>query len=167
MPLVRDPATPPQPCLAASAQWQFINFRHPGYRDGSNHLLRLFASDIPSSGNGCGLHAAVALTACGIVAGDRWDGWLSEHKDPGEDESQRIYLNAAGMDKILEASCYYFHLPPTGRDLFQPYPIVPTFQEWLFPHGQLPPSWIQHGSKTNWRHKIMLWAWDCVISPVV
>jgi hypothetical protein len=89
------------------------------------------------------LHAAYALTACGVVAGNRWDGWLSEHRDKIGDESQKIHFNAADMDKILEQSSYYFHLPDHDNDPSRPYPIVPTFQEWPFPHDQLPPSWIQ------------------------
>jgi hypothetical protein len=47
---------------------------------------------------------------------------------------------------MLDKHSYYFHLPDDNSDDKNPrlpYPIVPTFQEWSFPHDQLPPSWTQ------------------------
>ncbi|KAM3434333.1 hypothetical protein MY4824_005522 [Beauveria thailandica] len=44
---------------------------------------------------------------------------------------------------MLDKDSYYFHLPYDNDDDNNPspYPIVPTFQEWAFPHNQLPSSW--------------------------
>ncbi|KAK8149670.1 hypothetical protein G3M48_006098 [Beauveria asiatica] len=141
------PFTPPFTYAPELPQQRHIIIRHPGYDDMSNVLLRLFAPDAPSSSSSAsfGLHAGFALTACGIVAGNRWDGWLSEHKhdDGGQDDPARIALCAADWDKMLDKDSYYFHLPYDNDDDNNPspYPIVPTFQEWAFPHNQLPSSW--------------------------
>ena len=57
---------------------------------------------------------------------------------------------AARMDpnSILRRSSYYFHLPLLQSDIDagrpdNPYPIVPTFREWRFPHDRLPNQWKQ------------------------
>ncbi|PVH72188.1 hypothetical protein DL98DRAFT_470762 [Cadophora sp. DSE1049] len=149
---VRAAATPPDAFLAPpTSQSRYIIFRHPGYDDARNVLLKLFAPDASSfsssySSSGFGLHAGYALAACGVVAGNRWDGWLSEHRHRHGDESPRITFCAADRDKMLDKYSYYFHLPDEDDDdnnARSPYPIVPTFREWSFPHDQLPPSWTQ------------------------
>ena len=105
-----------------------IRFRHPGYPDSNNILLRLPAFDHPEGG----FHYDTAITACGILAGNRWDGWLTESR-----EGPPIVL---GPDGILLGSNYYFHLPlPSDA----PYGIVPCFRMWEFPHEKLPPTWKQ------------------------
>ncbi|KAH8589098.1 hypothetical protein B0O99DRAFT_692824 [Bisporella sp. PMI_857] len=152
---VRSAATPPDASLAPpTSQSRYIIFRHPGYDDARNVLLKLFAPDAllsssSSPSSGFGLHAGYALTACGIVAGNRWDGWLSEHRHHNRDgdELTRITFGDVDRDKMLDKHSYYFHLPcnDDGDDdaLSPPYPIVPTFREWPFPHDHLPPSWSQ------------------------
>ena len=52
---------------------RMIRFRHPGYPT-PNILFRLAGFDSPQGG----LHHETARTICGIVAGNRWDGYLSE-----------------------------------------------------------------------------------------
>src|SRR5258706_15227609 len=135
---VRAPATPPDASLAPpTSQLRYIIFRHPGYDDARNILLKLFAPDASSSSSassGFGLHACYALAACGVVAGNRWDGWLSEHRHrQGDgDESTRINFSATDRDKMLDKHSYYFHLPDDDDDdddnARSPYPIVPTFR---------------------------------------
>jgi hypothetical protein len=54
---------------------QYIIFRHPGYNDARNVLLKLFTPDASSSSpsfpsSSFGLHAGYALAACGVVAGN-------------------------------------------------------------------------------------------------
>ena len=73
------------------------------------------------------MYAQYALEACGIIAGNRREGWLSEVKDPNA-------LARIDHTSILRKSSYYFHLPPLQRDIDtghqnNPYPIVPTFRE--------------------------------------
>ncbi|KAI9776296.1 MAG: hypothetical protein M1839_000456 [Geoglossum umbratile] len=72
-----------------------------------------------------------------------------------------------GWDEVLKGERYYFHVPKVpgikeegkefcmcqraliwvyARNAVPPtppneYPIVPSFQEWVFPHGNLPPTW--------------------------
>jgi HNH endonuclease len=105
-----------------------IRFRHPGYPDSNNILLKLPAFDHPEGG----FHHDTAITACGIVAGNRWNGWLTESR-----EGPPIVL---GPDGILSGSNYYFHLPLPSDP---PYGVVPCFRMWEFPHEKLPPTWKQ------------------------
>ncbi|KAL9036811.1 MAG: hypothetical protein Q9214_005975 [Letrouitia sp. 1 TL-2023] len=50
-----------------------ISFLHPCYKRYQNTLFFMYAFDSPNGG----LHHATARTACAIVAGNRWDGFLS------------------------------------------------------------------------------------------
>jgi hypothetical protein len=125
-----------------SATWwnsrNWIHIRHPGYEDDCNVLLLLYAFDHPLGGT----HYQTALTACGILAGNRWDGVLT---------TSRIYApQPPPPSGILVAKDVYFHLPdwqpkPTdvGDDVFLAYryPIVRSFEDWIFPHDNLPPIW--------------------------
>ena len=80
--------------------------RHPWYEDSIDALLRLFAPNRVTDVAGRGLDAHYAVDACDIIAGNRWDGWLSESKDPIiASETGRIESTS-----ILEKSGYYFHL---------------------------------------------------------
>ncbi|KAH8712037.1 hypothetical protein GQ44DRAFT_625931 [Phaeosphaeriaceae sp. PMI808] len=144
MSLTREPCEPPATPTRPAIPNRQILFRHPGYDASNNVLLKLFAPDIGQDSAARGLYAQYALYACGIVAGNRWDGWLSEVKDP--DAPSRI-----NPTTILQKTSYYFHLPPlvSGDDTGDPnlpYPIVPTFREWRFPHDRLPELWKQTAS---------------------
>ena len=102
-----------------------IDFLHPGY-PGSAVLLSLPALD-----HG-GIDCDTALAACGVVAGNRWsDGFFSL------DRSGDVKVQRPG-DGILREPQYFFQLPGP-RD--SPYPIVPRFSHWRFPHNDLPPLW--------------------------
>jgi hypothetical protein len=105
-----------------------IRIRHPQYLDENNILLDLLAPDHPNGG----LHHATALTACGIIVGNNWEGWFTETKN-----GLKVELESDGL---LLKSDYYFHLP--SRSTVQdPYPVVPSFREWKFPHNRLPEPW--------------------------
>jgi hypothetical protein len=104
-----------------------ICFRHPHYRAPTNVLLDLVALDGPDGG----LEYGFAHTACSVIAGNRWDGFFTQ----GVDGSP---LQLAHGD-IMPKGEYYFQIG--GSTLEVPYPIVPTFREWPFPHNNLPPSW--------------------------
>ena len=81
-----------------------IRFRHPGYDDPDNLLLAMPALD-----PGGGIHHATARIACGIIAGNRWDGYFTTDK-AGQDEVER------SPDTILMGVNYYFHIPNiTGK----------------------------------------------------
>ncbi|KAH0541387.1 hypothetical protein FGG08_004151 [Glutinoglossum americanum] len=117
-----------------------ISFRHPGYKSPYDLLLKLSAFDHPLGG----LHHRTALVACGIVAGNVWNGYFTETRD-----GPRITLDD---DQLLTGAEYYFHVPSPSVEgsaidegsLVSPYyryPVVPNFQEWPFPHHNLPPGW--------------------------
>jgi hypothetical protein len=131
--LAREPATPPPvPAWDGLApRFRQILIHHPLYDESCNVLLRLFAPDLPDGG----LHAEYVLVSCGIIAVNRWDGWLSETR-----EGAAMQID---QTTILEKRSYYFHLPLSPDDPKSPYPIVPTFREWQFPHDQLPTSWAR------------------------
>lgn len=79
-----------------------IELRHPGLPDNgaSNILFRFPAYDR----NGGGLQHSIALTACAIVAGNKFTGYLSSTiTGPPVAEA----LNA-----VLPNPCYYFHPHP-------------------------------------------------------
>lgn len=68
---------PAQPLTNFCAdQERRIEFLHPGYLRKIT-ILDLNALDIQEGG----LHHQTALTACGIVAGNCWDGWLTETRE--------------------------------------------------------------------------------------
>jgi hypothetical protein len=151
MPYARPPATPPPlPKLPRRPQ---ILFRHPGYDDSINVLFKLYAIDTDTDGghdNGeeasqrpgtPGLYAQFALDACAIIAGNRFNGWLSTSRNPDDARNNRVDANST-----LVARSYYYHLdhdePIDGPD-GEPYRIVPNFREWHFPHDQTPAHWEQ------------------------
>ncbi|KAI4118127.1 MAG: hypothetical protein LQ341_007636 [Variospora aurantia] len=79
--------------------------RHPGLPDkGSNTLFRFPAYDR----TGGGLHHSVALTACAIVAGNKFDGYLSSTATGPP--------VAHALNAVLPGPCYYFHPHPWQPD---------------------------------------------------
>jgi hypothetical protein len=68
---------------------------------------------------------------CGIITGNRWDGWLTDLKSGPRLQKQ--------PHDVLPKGEYFFNLELSTED--SPYPIVPSFREWVFPHNNLPPTW--------------------------
>lgn len=104
-----------------------IRFRHPGYSHLSEEedvLLYLPCTD-PKGG----LRHRTAKIACAIVANNAWEGYLSDKCDGG--------ALTIGEDDLLTNKDYWFHVPNQRS----PYPVVPTFQDWKFPHDSMPPGW--------------------------
>lgn len=124
---IHGPITPPLPNSFTTTPRRQILIRHPHYPDSSNILLNLFAPDHPDGG----LQYNYVLVICGIIAGNRWDGWFTKSKDGPPLKKQ--------SDEILPKGEYFFHLEPSSSH--SPYPIVPSFREWVFPHNNLPFSW--------------------------
>jgi hypothetical protein len=150
MPYARPPAPPPS--LPKPPRRHHILFRHPGYDDSNNVLFKLYAIDAATVGSHdgeeeasrrpgtSGLYAQFALDACAILAGNRFNGWLSTSRNPDEARDTRVDAGS-----ILVARSYYYHLDrdddidgPHG-----PYRIVPNFHEWRFPHEDIPAHWEQ------------------------
>lgn len=131
----RSQAKPPQirvreplrPATGTPQSQRRIRIQHPDYYDSDNDLLELLVPDHPNGG----LQYDFLMVACGIIANNRWDGWLTETVD-----GPRLSFHP---NDILTNEVYYFHLPNSSRE--NPYPVVPTFRDWKFPHNNLPPSW--------------------------
>lgn len=74
-------------------------FKHPAYPAEHDVFLTLRAFDHSHGG----LHYNTARIACGLFAGNRWDGFLTTSKD-----GQAFECDDEG---ILPPGAYYFHLP--------------------------------------------------------
>ena len=114
-----------------------IRFRHPGYSDDrlQNVLLTMYAFDHPDGG----LHYGTAFLACAIIAGNIFDGYLTDTRD-----GRKLNLE---WDELLVKKNYYFHAYPPLDDAAerQPrpeaYPVCLTFANWSFPHENMPANW--------------------------
>ncbi|KAK0737329.1 hypothetical protein B0T21DRAFT_286976, partial [Apiosordaria backusii] len=125
-PAANEPGSHPNYSPATAQQPSIVDFLHPGYPEGEAVLLSLPALD-----DG-GIDFDTALAACGLIAGNRWsDGFFSLERG-GAVSVERP------DDGILREPQYFFHLP---GPLDPPYPIVPRFSHWRFPHNNLPPLW--------------------------
>ena len=82
-----------------SVHTRTISFHHPGYAHPNDVFLILLASDHSSGG----LHHLTALTACGIVAGSRFDGYFSTAPNGQAIEDS--------PDSVLKGHEYWFHVP--------------------------------------------------------
>ncbi|KAI1130865.1 hypothetical protein F5Y10DRAFT_262806 [Nemania abortiva] len=147
-PLARPP--PQSPPLQTTRPR--IRIRHPGYGL-NNILLDLPAVDCavePASSNQVlGLHHQTALTAGAIIANNAFDRAYFTHDQGGG------HPVTTPLDGILEPGDYWLHLgdkePGTGvpgpeqgpasTSADEPYPIVPSFGDWIFPHNNLPSEW--------------------------
>jgi len=113
---------------------------HPGYTDdNTNELFALVATD--GSPSAPGVQHGVVHTACAIFACNRFDGWLSATRDASK-------RHAIAPQGLLPVGNYYFHVPPQDSTVnefanatLSPYPIIPTFRFWPFPHSQTPAPW--------------------------
>ena len=93
--------------LSSPTALRRVNFRHPGYDLDHNLLFSLYAWDHEEGG----IHHGLAHTACALFAGNCLDGYLSESREGGP--------IAGGMDEVLRAGDYYFHVPHKGSFILQ------------------------------------------------
>lgn len=126
------------PCLISdricSSILDRVSFHHPSYD--STRLIELSAFDGPNGG----IHYGTALLVCGIIAGNIWDGWLTEGR-----RGNKVELD---KEAVLRGRDYFFHVPwppdtseeERSQGAYK-YPIVPSFQHWTFPHYSPPPGW--------------------------
>ena len=107
-----------------------INFRHPGYNDelNQNVMLRLYGFDHDNGG----VHHQTALTVCGILACNTWNGYFTETRGGNKVEPE---------DKpILEGRNYYYFPSALESNDKEPYAVFASFNDWTFPHDNLPPT---------------------------
>ena len=132
-----------------------IRVRHPGYDDSCNTLMVLYGVDHPDGG----VHYETVRVACGILAGNRWDGVLTHSAtfDTTDDAKPAFFV---GKDA-------YFHLPdwqPSDPNDPEPelkrrYPIIVRWDEWVFPHENLPQIWkdvLPHPERVQTPNEAML-----------
>ncbi|KAK7398646.1 hypothetical protein QQX98_011976 [Neonectria punicea] len=137
--MLRKPISEPQALggsFIGSTRRQ-VHFLHPGYivpnEDEEEETSDVLIS-LPAFDNG-GIHYDTAHTACAILAGNRWDGYFSS------DRGGAARVDQPG-DGILRENNYFFHLPSTSTSAStEPYPVIPRFTDWRFPHRNLPPVW--------------------------
>lgn len=128
----------PSPSFFSGSRDDTVEIKHPGYPDHfeQNVLMVLYAFDR----QGGGLHYGTALVACGLVAGNVWNGYFTLDRD-----SPRLELRD---DDILLEKSYYFHVPSSNSDPHK-YAIYPSFEHWAFPHDHLPPAWSHCAAETR------------------
>lgn len=115
--------------MPSNASCQRITIKHPGYGRG-NTLFALPARE--GAGAEGKAHYATVHTACAIISNNRYDGWLSSTLS-GEPRTHPDF------EGLVPAGIYYLHFEPDPNS--QPYPVVPNFRAWAFPHNNLPSLW--------------------------
>ena len=79
------PAASRPPSISVNPHHQ-IRFRHPHYPDSSNVLLALFAPDSPAGG----IEYGVAHATCGVISGNRWEGWFTTTIDGAKSDRKSV-----------------------------------------------------------------------------
>ncbi|KAI0879437.1 hypothetical protein GGS24DRAFT_156533 [Hypoxylon argillaceum] len=132
----------PQPATTEFDGMDRIKFRHPGYPPPHDILFILPRLDRSSSLRG--VHYGTALTACQIIANNAFDGYLATDREGCERVDSNLDFN-----HLLTKSNYWFFIASTPSNL-NPYPIVPSFQDWAFPHQRIPiPEWARPKPTAN------------------
>jgi len=111
-----------------------IKILHPHYPVAESTIMHLRAVD-----DG-GIDYDTALVACGIVASNRWDGFFATRHLDNNNGNTVLQAATRPRDGILRDREYYFQLPDQDG-LDRPFPLVPSFEDWTFPHRNLPPLW--------------------------
>ena len=86
---------PPDASCVSTNPYHNIVIKHPGYQDDNDRLLTLPAYDDPEGG----LDIDTAKTICGILAGNRWDGFFTQDR------------NGPPVQVLKASARYYFILP--------------------------------------------------------
>ncbi|KAK7212525.1 hypothetical protein V2G26_019703 [Clonostachys chloroleuca] len=126
----------------ASSERPYIVIRHPAYPATAPPLLQFRAVDRTWEGVKA-VHAFdhdTALIACGIVTGNTWPNGYIGLKIP----RRNVYLKLmATKGEVLRTheEYYYFVGDRTSPDY--KYPVVPSFDNWRFPHKNLPKPWAE------------------------
>ncbi|KAI0100368.1 hypothetical protein GGR51DRAFT_354398 [Nemania sp. FL0031] len=121
----------PQPAATGFRGLDEIKFHHPGYPDPHDILFYLPRLD-RSSTFLQGVHYGTALTACQIIANNAFDGYLTTDREGRDRVDSNLDFN-----HLLTESDYWFFVASTPSNL-NPYPVVPSFQDWAFPHHRIP-----------------------------
>ncbi|KAL8739658.1 MAG: hypothetical protein Q9184_008576, partial [Pyrenodesmia sp. 2 TL-2023] len=114
-----------------------VRLRHPGYPSSKNTLFLFNAYDHPHGG----IRKLFALTACALVAGHTWHGYLSR-EEAGQPVTEE-------NNDALVGDNFFFHnhtytesnIQEPCSCISQPYPIYTEFASWPFPHDNMPSWW--------------------------
>lgn len=164
---VRHPLPPPQP-VASIAE---VSFCHPGYEPPHDLLFKLprfdeqVVSPLPSGVVPAkGLHYGTALAACQIASNNASDGYLAV------DRAGHGRVNCP-FDSVLTGDKYWFFATSEVSPSQQPYPIVPSFQDWMFPHHAWhsgPDHGHSHGDTVNcvahWHEPPPILSGRCIVT---
>jgi len=135
MPQIR-PKPPGVPTvMAVPTISDLVEFLHPANSIPFFSLLANDCDDCNSSNPSFGVHHGTALTACQILAGNQ-PGFFSTSQNRN-DSAHRITQSEDGLLGLLE---YYFHLVSPSNH--SPYLLCLDFSWWSYPHGSLPPAWV-------------------------
>lgn len=154
-PVLIRPACQSSSAATATSPLQFVQFRHPGYPDSLDLMLRLSALDratTPSTLDGSGptllsesvparlgIHHATALQACIIIACNE-PGFLSPTKRATL-PALSTRATALDLNSVLTEKSYWFY-PFSWKLTDDPYPVCPDFENWSFPTEDIPDDWI-------------------------
>ncbi|KAF2963305.1 hypothetical protein GQX73_g10262 [Xylaria multiplex] len=123
----------PPPLPLPTAPVSEVAFCHPYYDPPHDVLFRLPRLDHCSSSIK-GIHYGTALAACQIVANNAFNGYLAT------DRAGKRRVNCT-HDNLLTGARYWFFdtapsIDPSSSTTYPtiPYPVVPSFQDWAFPH---------------------------------
>ncbi|WPH04688.1 Hypothetical protein R9X50_00758100 [Acrodontium crateriforme] len=109
-----------------------IYVRHSGYH-GQNTLFSLPATDGPNKDR---VHYETVVAACSIFVINHADLRLSTSEAGGP-------WVLSDVDGLISAGDYFLHVASRDPSDTEPFPIVPNFRSWPFPHGGLGSLWQQ------------------------
>ncbi|KAK3670762.1 hypothetical protein LTR78_009334 [Recurvomyces mirabilis] len=112
---------------------QRVCIRHPGY-NAPNTLFTLPASDGLDRDRA---HYATVQAVSSIITNGAANAWLSKSSLANDDAV------TPDLDGLIASGVYFLHVSQDDWSNKEPYPLVPNFRAWRFPHGALPPLWYQ------------------------
>jgi hypothetical protein len=135
-----NPSPPFWPVRSRPTAYITIHQPHPSYPNSASETIRLPLYDRVGRADGTestqfGMHYGTLITACTIVAGNVSDAFLTHDR---EGQKRLVPADAAiediGDDVIVGVTECFLHLPGWSLDIdSEPYPIVGSFEEWVFP----------------------------------
>ncbi|KAI1154765.1 hypothetical protein F4825DRAFT_145323 [Nemania diffusa] len=127
---LRNPLPLPRP----TAPLPEVAFCHPYYDPPHDVLFRLPRLDHNNSSLVKGIHYGTAFAACQIIANNASDGYLAT------DRAGKHRVTCTYDSLLTSAKYWFFDAAPTTDPSSStvhpklPYPVVPSFQDWAFPH---------------------------------
>ncbi|KAK3366671.1 hypothetical protein B0T24DRAFT_366566 [Lasiosphaeria ovina] len=119
---------------------RIVRILHPDYPAAESTLLHLRAID---DGR---IDYDTALVACSIVTGNTSTGFLATRtREAGAQCFERV---VRPHDSILRENEYFFQ-SPDDHVPERPYPVVPRFEDWTFPHAAMPSPWKELGRQSQ------------------